>query len=109
MGSLEVFDYKQQKWVPLNPDPEEAYRHFKDLRDGLVFPDHKGRYFIGSGKNRRSSAPVVNLVSPVVVGTEIARSEVARKNNEDKVTKIRKNPKRPLKRKYTPYNPNYSV
>jgi hypothetical protein len=53
MGSIEVYDFKQQKWVPYTPDPEKWYQHFKDLSDGYVTPDHKGRYIIGSGNSRR--------------------------------------------------------
>ena len=103
MGSIEVYDYKQQKWVPYVSDPDKWYEHFKDLRDGYVNPDHRGRYIVGSGKSRsrintleaklkeaqenlketeeklkQAQRPVVNLVSPVAQATEIAKSEVKR-------------------------------
>ena len=39
MGSMEVYDAKQEKWVPYVPDYNAWYQHFKDLRDGYVHPD----------------------------------------------------------------------
>ena len=53
MGSIEVYDAKQEKWVPYVPDYNAWYQHFKDLRDGYVQPDHMGRYVVGSGKKYR--------------------------------------------------------
>ena len=94
MGSIEVYDYKQQKWVPYVPDPEKWYQHFKDLRDGYVKPDYKGRYIVGSGAPYRKLKEMekqqqqeqqqveVNLVTPVAQATEIARSEVERMQKE---------------------------
>ena len=53
MGSIEVYDYKLQKWVPYVSDPDKWYHHFLDLRDGYVQPDHLGRYIVGSGDKYR--------------------------------------------------------
>ena len=53
MGSIEVYDAKQEKWVPYEPDYNAWYQHFKDLRDGYFQPDHMGRYVMGSGKKYR--------------------------------------------------------
>ena len=53
MGSIEVYDAKQEKWVPYVPDYNAWYQHFKDLRDGYVQPNHMGRYVVGSGKKYR--------------------------------------------------------
>ena len=53
MGSIEVCDVKQQKWVPYIPDYDKWYQHFKDLSDGHVQPDHMGRYIVGSGRKNR--------------------------------------------------------
>ena len=50
MGSIEVYDAKQEKWVP---DYNAWYQHFKELRDGYVQPNHMGRYAKGSGKKYR--------------------------------------------------------
>lgn len=111
MGSIEVYDHKQQKWVPYVPDPEKWYQHFKDLRDGYVRPDQKGRYIVGSGNQRRrletleaklkateeklkmaeaklQQHPSVNFVSPVAQALEMAKSDVQR--NIDSSTKKRK-------------------
>ena len=38
MGSIEVYDAKQEKWVPYVPDYNAWYQHVKDLRDGYVQP-----------------------------------------------------------------------
>ena len=53
MGSIEVYDAKQEKWVSYVPDYDAWYQHFKDLRDGYVQPDHMGRYVVGSWKKYR--------------------------------------------------------
>ena len=103
MGSIEVYDYQQQKWVPYIGDPEQWYQHFKDLRDGYVTPDNRGRYIVGSGNSQKrvqmletklkeakqklketenkleyAQRHVVNMVSPVAQANEIAQSEVQR-------------------------------
>ena len=44
MGSIEVYDAKQEKWVPYVPDYDAWYQHFKDLRDGYIQPDHMGLF-----------------------------------------------------------------
>ena len=53
MGSIEVYDAKQEKWVPYVPSYDEWYQHFKDLNDGYVQPDHIRRYVVGTGKRNR--------------------------------------------------------
>ena len=89
MGTREVYDYKQQKWVPYVSDPDKSYQHLLDIRDGLVEPDHLGRYIVGSREKYRrlkemeakqieKQRPVVNLVSPVAQATEMAWSEIKR-------------------------------
>ena len=96
MGTREVYDYKLQKWVPYVSDPDKWYQHLIDLRDGLVLPDHLGRYIEGSGAKYRhlkemeaeqieKQRPVVNLVSPVAQATEMARSEIKREREMAKV------------------------
>jgi hypothetical protein len=100
MGSIEVYDAQQQKWVPYTPDPEVLYQHLKDLRDGYVQPDHLGRYIVGSGARNRQLAemnklkqtPTVNLVSPIAQANEMAQSEVDReKKRKNYTAKKRKN------------------
>ena len=89
MGTREVYDYEQQKWVPYVSDPDKWYQHLLDMRDGLVETDNLGRYIVGSGEKHRrhkemeakpieNQRPVVNLVSPFAQATEMARSEVKR-------------------------------
>ena len=89
MGTREVYDYEQQKWVPYVSDPDKWYQHLLDMRNGLVEPDYLGRYIVGSGEKHRrlkemeakqieNQRPVVNLVLPVAQATEMARSEVKR-------------------------------
>ena len=89
MGTREVYDYEQQKWVPYVSDPDKWYQHSLDIRDGLVEPNYLGRYIVGSGEKHRrlkemeakqieKQRQVVNLVSPVAQATEMARSEIKR-------------------------------
>ena len=89
MGTREVYDYEQQKWVPYVSDPDKWYQHLLDMRDGLVETDYLGHYIVGSGEKHRRhqemeanqieiQRPVVNLVSPLAQATEMARSEVKR-------------------------------
>ena len=89
MGTREVYNYKLQKWVPYVSDPDKSYQHLLDLRDGLVQPDPKGCYMVGSGEKHRrlkvkeakqieKQRPVVNLVSPVAQAMEMARPEIKR-------------------------------
>ena len=53
MGIREVYDYKQQKWVPYVSDPNKWYQHLLDIRYGLVEPDYQGRYVVDSGEKHR--------------------------------------------------------
>ena len=89
MGTREVYDYKQQKWVPYVSGPDKWYQHLLGIRDGLVEPDYLGRYIMGNGEKHRrlkemeakqieKQRLVVNFVSPVAQATEMARSEVKR-------------------------------
>ena len=112
MGSIEVYDAKQEKWVPYVPDYDAWYQHFKDLRDGYVQPDHMGRYVVGSGKKyrklkeietrekemearekqlearekqieaREQKSPTLKQITPVAQAI-IAKSEIERKRKEN--------------------------
>ena len=94
MGSVEVYDPKQQKWVPYIPDYDKWYQHFKDLRDGYVQPDHLGRYVVGVGERNRKlqedQRPVVKLVSPVAQAVEMAKSEMERESKNARGNKRKK-------------------
>ena len=113
MGSIEVYDAKQEKWVPYVPDYNAWYQHFKDLRDGYVQPDHMGRYVVCSGrkyrkltemearerevearekqiearekqiKAREQKSPTLKQITPVAQALEIAKSEIERKRKEN--------------------------
>ena len=95
MGTREVYDYKQQKWVPYVSDPDKWYQHLLDICNGLVEPDYLGCYIVGSGEKHRclkemeakqieKQRSVVNLVSPVAQATEMARSEIKREREMEK-------------------------
>ena len=113
MGSIKIYDTKQEIWVPYVPDYNAWYQHFKDLRDGYVQPDHMGRYVIGSGKKyrklkeietrerevearekqiearekqieaREQKSPTLKQITPVAQALEIAKSEIERKRKEN--------------------------
>ena len=113
MGSVEVYDAKQEKWVPYVPDYDAWYQHFKDLRDGYVQLDHMGRYVVGSGKKyrklkeierrekemearekqlaarekqleaREQKSPTLKQITPVAQAIEIAKSEIELKRKEN--------------------------
>ena len=114
MGSLELYDHVQQKWVPYVPDPERMYQHFKDIRDGYARPDHLGRYFVGTGERNRKlkemeqQRPVVKMVSPVAQANEIAQSEVnrekQRKNGDGKKRKNTTSSLSQVKKRRQEYN-----
>ena len=53
MGSIKVYDAKQEKWFPYVADYDAWYQNLKDLRDEYVQPDHMGRYVVGTGKRNR--------------------------------------------------------
>lgn len=91
MGSIEVYDTKLSKWVPYVPDYKKWEQHFKDISEGRVRPDHKGRYIVGSGSRNKVSPkqpeqPKLTLVTPAQA-VEIAKSELRR---EEKVIRERK-------------------
>ena len=106
MGSIEVYDAKQEKWVPYVPDYNAWYQHFKDLRGGYVQPDHMGRYVVGSGKKyrklkeietrekemeacekqieaREQKSPTLKQITPIAQAIEIAKSEIELKRKEN--------------------------
>ena len=93
MGSIEVYDAKLGRWVPYVPDYEKWIQHFKDISEGRVRPDHKGRYIVGSGSKNRDpplkliEQPKVTLVTPVAQALEMAKSELER---EEKLVNGRK-------------------
>ena len=83
MGTRQVYDYQQQKWIPYVSDPNKWYQHLLDARDGYTEHDSQGHYIVGSGRKyrelkemRQKENPVVNLVTPVAQALEMAKSEL---------------------------------
>ena len=131
MGSIEVYDAKQEKWVPYIPDYNAWYQHFIDLRDGYVQPDHMGRYVVGSGRKyrklkemevrerevearekqlearekqikvREQKSPTLKQITPVAQALEIAKSEIERKRKENDSQSITGGNQQRKKRKAT--------
>ena len=92
MGTREVYDYQQQKWIPYISDPDKWYQHLLDVRDGHTECDSQGRYMVGSGgkyrelkEMRQKQKPLVNLVTPVAQALKIAKLELKQKR-EDSIT-----------------------
>ena len=92
MGTREVYDYQQQKWVPYVSDPNKWYQHLLDVRDGYAERDSQGCYVMGSGlkyrelkEMKQKEKTVVNLVNPVAQALEMAKLELKRKG-EDSIT-----------------------
>ena len=89
MGSIEIYDARQGKWVPYVPDFKKWEQHFIDISEGRVRPDHKGRYIVGSGSVNRiptthTAVPPLklNLVTPVAQAIEMAKSELQREEKQ---------------------------
>ena len=113
MGSIKVYNAKQEKWVPYVPDYNAWYQHFKDLRDGYIQPDHMGCYVLGRRKKyrklkeietrekemkargkqleahekqieaREQKSPTLKQITPVAQSIKIAKSEIERKGKEN--------------------------
>ena len=106
MGSIQVYDTKQEKWVPYVSDYDEWYQNFKDLRGGYVQPDHMGRYVVGSGKKyrklkemeamgkeiemREQQRPILKHITLVAQAIEIAKSEIERDSKKEGGSKCKK-------------------
>ena len=85
MGSIEIYDHKNKRWVPYVPDYKKWEQHFTDVSEGRARADHRGRYPMGTGARWRShthkvelDTPKVELVTPVAQTLEMAKSELAR-------------------------------
>lgn len=107
MGSIEIFDSKQMKWVPYVPDYDKWKQHFQDIQNGYVKPDHLGRYIVGSGRKYRPKTevkvqqPQVKFVTPIAQALEIAKSELQRENSNQRKNNRTKRLKNVRKRKNT--------
>lgn len=83
MDSIEIYDYKQSKWIPYVPDHKKWGKHFVEKNsEGKMQPDHKGRYIVGSGSRWRPATdpdtPKVELLTSVAQAIEMAKSKPRR-------------------------------
>ena len=53
IGTREVYNYQQQKWILYVLDPNKLYQHLLDVRDGYVECDSQGRFMVGSRRKYR--------------------------------------------------------
>ena len=86
MGTREVYNCQQQKWVSYVSNPDKWYQHLVDVRHGYGECDSQGRYIMDSGRKyrelkemRQKEKPVVNLVTPVAQALEMAKSGLKQK------------------------------
>ena len=99
MGSVEIYDYKQMKWVPYVPPPDQAERYYrrlvasleteshsstiatklKDTEDKLKEAEHKL-------KQRDEKTPKVKQVTQVAEAIERAKSELKRDRKKGSFT-----------------------
>jgi hypothetical protein len=47
MGSIEIYDHKNKRWVPYVPDYKKWEQHFTYVLEGRARADHRGRYLVG--------------------------------------------------------------
>jgi hypothetical protein len=85
MGSIEIYDHKNKRWVPYVPNYKKWEQHFTDVSEGRDRADHRDRYLVGSVARWRPhthkvepDTPKVELVTPVAQTLEMAKSELAR-------------------------------
>ena len=99
MGSVEIYDYKQMKWVPYVPPPDQAERYYrrlvasleteshsstiatklKDTEDKLKEAEHKL-------KQRDEKPPEVKQVTQVAEAIDRAQSELKRDRKKGSFT-----------------------
>jgi hypothetical protein len=88
MGSIEIYDTTKGQWVPYVPDYEKWIQNFRDISEGRVRPDHKGRYIVGSGSRSRDpptkliDQPKVALVIPVAQALEMTKLQLKREQKK---------------------------
>ena len=100
MGSIEVYDYKQMKWVPYVPDPDSADRYYQKMKAKIEEKSNPGYVMkklqdteeklrdterkLDEAEAKLKRGPTVKLVTPVAQGIEMVKSEVKRvkKQNE---------------------------
>ena len=98
MGSIEVYDYKQQKWVPYVSTPEDAERFFqkmearrlaknpqymtkklRDMEEKLIDTEKK---LAEAEAKLKEKTPRVTQVTPVAQAIEMAQAQVDRERKK---------------------------
>ena len=100
MGSVERYDFKQQKWVPYQSTPEDVRRYFKKmdalreekkhghgdmarkLRDTEEKLKKAEKQLAETKAQLKRKAPIVRQVTPVAQAIEIAKSQVNQAGRE---------------------------
>ena len=95
MGSIEVYDYKQMKWVPYVPHPDQAERYYQRLvasLDTQSYPstiatklqdtEEKLKEAENKLKRLEEREPIVKQVTPVSQAIERAKSEILSRNRD---------------------------
>ena len=105
MGSVEVYDYQQMKWVPYVSTPEDVDKYYQRMRDRIDLKTHghsamaktlrdteeKLKETENKLKRMEERTPEVNQVTDVAGAIERAQSEVKRerkKGRERKKTRV---------------------
>ena len=92
MGSIEVYDYQQMKWVPYLAPPDQSERYYQRLQtqnEQTPEPGYVMRKLQDTEKELKATirkldeaeaklkrGPTVKLVTPVAQSIEMAKSEV---------------------------------
>ena len=103
MGSIEVFDCQQGKWVPYISTPEEVDRYYQAMlaqNEGKKKPgvlESKLRHMedqlketqqkLNHAENQLKHSPQVTQVTPVAQAIEMAESQLRRERKKGKGTK----------------------
>jgi predicted nucleotide-binding protein (sugar kinase/HSP70/actin superfamily) len=99
MGSVEVYDYQQMKWVPYVSTPEDADIYYQRMRDRIdphvrstiskTLRDTEDKLKETENKLKRMEerTPAVNQVTDVAGAIERAQSEVKRERKKGRERK----------------------
>ena len=105
MGSIEVFDYQQMKWVPYVPQPDKADRYYEHARQSIEkswqgtnsrmaqqLKEATDNLRAAEEKLKRMNerTPKVKLVTPVAQAIEMAKSEIKMAERQNRMNKGQK-------------------
>ena len=80
MGSKEIFDYQQMRWVPEDQYKENERNRERDMKKRLRDAERKLKET--EDKLKRTKVPVVKQVTDVAAAIERAKSEIARRRGD---------------------------